>query len=64
MSHDDVEALRGVVLVNGLKPNEFPFGDSPCLLEPIQQLLIRKGKLELAENILEKMKEGMAICSH
>ena len=64
LSCNDVEALRGVILENGFNPNEFIFGNSPCLLEPIQQLLIRKGKMELAENILEKVNEGMAICSH
>ena len=58
LSQEEANALRVVLLDNGVKPGEVSFKDSQSTLEKVQQLLTGLGHTELATNIRTKISKG------
>ena len=58
LSQEEADALRVVLLDNGVKPGEVSLEDSQSTLEKVQQLLTGLGHRELATNIRAKISKG------
>ena len=58
LSQEEANALRVVLLDNGVKPGEVSLEDSQSTLEKVQQLLTEIGCKELATNIRAKISKG------
>ena len=60
LSQEEADALKVVLLDNGIKPYEFPLKveDSHLTLRYAQQLLIEKRHNKLATDLRAKVKEG------
>ena len=58
LSQEEADALRVVLLDNGVKPGEVSLEDSQSTLKKIQQLLTEIGRKELATNIRAKISKG------
>ena len=59
LSQEEADALRVVLLDNGVKPSEVSLVDSQSTLERVQQLLTETGHKELATSIRDKINKGM-----
>ena len=58
LSQEEADALRVVLLDNGVKPGEMSLEDSQSTLEKVQQLLTETGHRELATNIRARISKG------
>ena len=58
LSQEEADALRVVLLDNGVKPGEVSLKDSQSTLEKVQQLLTGIGHRELATNIRAKISKS------
>ena len=58
LSQEEADALRVVLLDNGVKPGEVSLEDSQSTLEKVQQLLTGLGHTELATSIRAKISKG------
>ena len=58
LSQEEPDALRVVLLDNGIKPGEVSLGDSQSTLEKVQQQLTETGRKELASNIRDNINKG------
>ena len=58
LSQEDADALRVVLLDNGVKPGEVSLVDSQSTFEKVQQLLTEIGRKELATNIRANISKG------
>ena len=58
LSQEEADALRVVLLDNGVKPYEVSLEDSQSTLEKVQQLLTGLGHSELATSLRAKISKG------
>ena len=58
LSQEEADALRVVLLDNGVKPGEVSLEDSQSTLEKVQKQLTETGHKELATNIRGKINKG------
>ena len=64
LSQEEADALRVVLLDNGVKPGEVFLGDSQSTLEKVQQQLTETGHKGLATNIRDKINKGTSFHNH
>ena len=64
LSQEEVDALRVVLLDNGVKPGEVSLEDSQSTLEKVHQQLTETGYKELATNIRDKINKGTSLHIH